>query len=107
KDGVFFSGDFHWYLFAHGRNKEFEPFSIAKAKMGYAKSFLKHFSANLSMEGGFKLGGPETATLDFALGGYGFKEMNNIIPFLGYDAISLRGNTYLKSTLTVDYEFIR
>lgn len=107
RDGVYFSGDFHWYLFAHGRNKEFEPFSIAKAKMGYAHSFLKYFSANLTVEGGFKLGGPETSTLDFTLGGYGFKEMNNIIPFLGYNAISLRGNTYLKSTLTVDYEFLR
>lgn len=107
RTGVYFSGDFHWYLFAHGRNKDFEPFSIAKAKMGYAHSFLKSFSANLTMEGGFKLGGQETATLDFALGGYGFKEMNNIIPFMGYSPISLRGNTYLKSTLTLDYEFIR
>lgn len=107
KEGAYFSGDFHWYLFAHGRNKDFEPFSIAKARMGYAYSFLKYLSAHLSAEGGFKLGGQETPTLDFALGGYGFKEMNNIIPFVGYTAISLRGNTYLKSTLTVDYEFIR
>ncbi len=107
KNGFFFSGDFHWYLFAHGRNTEFEPFSIAKARMGYAHSFLRNFSAHLSAEGGFKLGGTQATPLDFALGGYGFKEMNNIIPFQGYKAISLRGNTYLKSTLVVDYEFYR
>ena len=107
RKGVYFSGDFHWYLFAHGRNKNFEPFSIAKAKMGYAYTFFKSFSANLTMEGGFKIGGQETSTLDFSLGGYGFKEMNNIIPFIGYTAIALRGNTYLKSMLTVDYEFIK
>lgn len=33
--------------------------------------------------------------------------MNNIIPFLGYDAISLRGNTYLKTSLTLDYEVFK
>lgn len=107
KSGAYFSGDFHWYLLANGRNKNFEPFSLAKAKLGYAHTFFNTISANITAEGGFKWGGPETTSLDFALGGYGFKEMNNIIPFLGYDAISLRGNTYLKSTLTFDYEIFR
>ncbi len=107
RKGMIFSGDFHWYLLAHGRNKKFEPFSIAKAKAGYAHTFIDRLSANIVVEGGFKLGGNETNSLDFALGGYGFKEMNNIIPLLGYDAISIRGNTYLKSTLTIDYEIFR
>ncbi|MCG2420114.1 patatin-like phospholipase family protein [Aequorivita sp. F47161] len=107
KSGAYFLGDFHWYLFAHGRNKDFQPFSLAKAKFGYAHTFFPNFSAHFTSEGGFKLGGPETTTLDFALGGYGFKEMNNIVPFMGYEAISLRGNTYLKSTLTLDYEIFR
>lgn len=107
KSGVYFSGDFHWYLLANGRNKDFEPFSLAKAKLGYAHTIFNKFSANVTAEGGFKWGGPQTTSLDFALGGYGFKEMNNIIPFIGYEAISLRGNTYLKSTLTFDYEIYR
>lgn len=107
KSGAYFSGDFHWYLLAEGMNKTFEPFSMAKAKMGYASKIYGKLSGHLTAEGGFKLGGPETTTLDFALGGYGFKEMNNIIPFLGYEAISLRGNTYLKSTFTLDYLIFR
>ncbi len=107
KKGAYFSGDLHWYLLAHGQNKEFSPFSIAKAKIGFAHSLQKHLSMHLVAEGGFKLGGSKSTPLDFALGGYGFKEMNNIIPFLGYKAISLRGNTYLKSTLTLDYEIFR
>lgn len=105
--GFFFLGDFHWYLMAHGRNKNFEPFSIAKAKMGYAFSPFNRFSINYTAEGGFKIGNPGGTPLDFALGGYGFKEMNNIIPFLGYDPASVRGNTYLKSILTFDYEFLK
>lgn len=107
KSGAYFSGDFHWYLLAEGKNKNFEPFSIAKAKMGYARRIFGKLSGHITTEGGFKLGGTETTTLDFALGGYGFKEMNNIIPFLGYEAISIRGNTYLKSSLTLDYEIFR
>ena len=107
KSGAYFSGDFHWYLFSQGKNKDFKPFSIAKAKIGYAHTFLKYFSIHLTTEGGLKLGGTETSTLDFALGGYGFKEMNNIIPFFGYDAISIRGNTYLKSSITLDYEIFK
>jgi len=107
KKGAYFAGDFHWYLVARGQAKDFTPFSIAKAKVGYAFSFLKRFSINLTTEGGFKLGGQENTTLDFALGGFGFKEINNIIPFFGYNPLALRGNTYLKSGITVDYEFIR
>lgn len=105
--GFFFAGDFHWYLMAHGRNKNFEPFSIAKAKIGYAFSPLNRFSINYTAEGGFKIGKRGGTPLDFALGGYGFKEMNNIVPFLGYEPASLRGNTFLKSTLVFDYEIFR
>ncbi len=107
KKGAYFSGDFHWYLFSDGLNENFHPFSIAKAKMGFAISFFENFSMNAIAEGGFKLGHPGTTSLDFALGGFGFKEMNNIIPFYGYEAISLRGNTYLKSLLTLDYEIFK
>lgn len=105
--GFYFSGDFHWYLMAQGRNENFRPFSISKARIGYAFSPLEKLSINYTAEGGFKLGKPGPTPLDFALGGYGFKEMNNIIPFYGYEPISLRGNTFLKSTLTFDYEIFR
>lgn len=107
KTGAYFSGDFHWYLWSKGLNSDIKPFSIAKARLGYAHTFFKKLTLHATTEGGFKLGGETASTLDFALGGYGFKEMNNIIPFLGYEPLSIRGNTYLKSTLTIDYEFIR
>ncbi len=41
------------------------------------------------------------------MGGFGFKELNNIVPFYGYEALTLRGNTYLKTGLTFDYEIFR
>jgi NTE family protein len=103
-DGVYFNGDFHLYLLASGKNEDFSQFSIAKARIGYAKSFFDKFSAVISTEGGFKVGGDETNSLDFFVGGYGYKEINNIVPLYGYEALTLRGNTYLKSNLTLDYE---
>jgi NTE family protein len=104
--GLYFSGDFHLYLFANGANKDFDQFSIAKAKAAYATSFTDNVSMLFTTEGGFKIAGSNTNSLDFFAGGYGFKELNNIVPLYGYEALSLRGNTYLKSTITIDYEFI-
>jgi len=107
-EGVFFNGDFHLYLLASGKNENFKEFSIAKARVGYARSFSNRISAVLTTEGGFKFGGDETTrSLDFFVGGYGFKEVNNIMPLYGYEALSLRGNTYLKSNLTLDFEFYK
>lgn len=105
--GFSFSGDLHWYLWAQGRYKDFEPFSIARAKMGYAFSPMYRFAIHFTAEGGFKIGRRGSTPLDFALGGYGFKEMNNIIPFLGYEPVSIRGNSYVMSTINFDYEIFR
>lgn len=107
KEGLYFSGDFHLYLFANGDNPDFDSFSIAKAKAGYAQRFLTNFTVLLTTEGGFKIGNDTTRSLDFFMGGFGFKEINNIVPFYGYEALSLRGNTYLKSSLLFDYEIFR
>lgn len=105
--GFFFEGDFHFYMFANGSNKNFEEFSIAKANIGYALGVTDNLTLRLTTEGGFKLGGSNTRSMDFFLGGYGFERINNIIPLLGYEALSLRGDTYLKSTASFDYEFAR
>lgn len=105
--GVYLHADWHWYLYAYGRNESFEPFSIGKAKIAWAHPITTKTAFNLEFSGGFKLGSRGSTPLDFALGGYGFKEMNNIIPLLGYNPMSLRGNTFLSSSLTLDYNFIR
>lgn len=102
--GLYFRGDFHLYLFAEGRNTDFDQFSIAKAKAGYAFSILDKFSTLITTEGGFKIGNEATRSLDFFLGGYGYKPINNIIPFYGLEALTARGDTYLKSNITFDYE---
>lgn len=105
--GLYFNGDLHMYLFASHFNEDFESFSIAKATMGYAFSVSDKLSFNLQTSGGFKLGDKSTSTLDFALGGFGNDLINNFVPFLGYDFISLTGNSYVKAFLSADWEIFK
>lgn len=107
KRGVYFNGDFHMYLYASRFNQTFENFSIAKADIGYAFSMSDRLAINLQTSGGFKLGDKSTQTLDFALGGYGNNLINNFIPFIGYDFISLTGNSFVKASAIADYEVFK
>jgi len=105
--GFYFSGDFHLYLHASKFNTEFSQFSIAKADLGYAFSISRNFAINLKSQGGFKIGDDSTKFLNFALGGYGNNFINNFVPFLGYDYLSLTGNSFVKGSLTLDYEIFK
>ncbi|PWH84569.1 patatin [Algibacter marinivivus] len=104
KRGVYFNGDLNIYLNASGFVEDFEDFSIAKADIGYAFSASDKLAFNFKTSGGFKLGDKSNQTLDFALGGYGNNLINNFIPFLGYDFISLTGNSYVKASVIGDFE---
>ena len=105
--GVYFNGDFHTYLLASDFNENFEEFSIAKANLGYAFCFNDKIAINLQTGGGFSLGGEDSNALGFALGGYGNNFINNFIPFLGYEFISLTGNSFVKAYASLDYEVFK
>lgn len=107
KKGLYFNGDIHWYFYASSFNTSFDAFSIAKADIGYALSLSDNLALNLGASGGFKLGDTSTQTLDFSLGGYGNHLINNFIPFLGYDFISLTGNSFVKANAALDYELFQ
>ena len=105
--GVYFHGDFHYYMLASKFNSDFKPFAIAKADLGYAFKTSNKLAFNLNASTGFKLGDNGTSTLDFALGGYGNNLINNFIPFIGYDFLSLVGNSYVKASAVADYQLIK
>ena len=105
--GLYFNGDFHLYLFSSDFNDNFDEFAIAKARMGAAFPLTDQLSINIETEGGFKLGQSNVTTFDFILGGYGNDFQNNITPFLGYEFLSLPGNSYVKAYSRVDLEFSR
>ncbi len=102
--GLYFDGDFHLYLLSSDFNERFKEFSVAKARMGTAFGITHNLSLNLETEGGFKLGTSSVTSFDFVLGGYGSRMINNFIPFIGYDFISLPGNSFVKAYSRLDWE---
>lgn len=107
KSGFFFEGDFHLYLSSSDFNDNFSEFSIAKANIGYVIPFSERFTARLGSAGGFKIGDDSNNSLNFAIGGYGNDLINNFIPFYGYDFISVTGNSFVKGSIDLDFEWIR
>ena len=107
KKGWYFNGDFQSYLYSSDFTKQFNRFSIVKSEAGFARSFLKKATIKFQTEAGFALGKQSVSTLDFVLGGYGFNTINNFRHFYGYDFISISGNSYIKSSAIIDYEFYK
>ncbi|NKI26473.1 patatin [Arenibacter sp. 6A1] len=106
KKGLYFDGDFHYYILSSDFNDNFKDFSVGRAKMGWAFSAAKNLYLKLETEGGFKWGVSPVTSLDFVMGGYGTNLINNFVPFYGYDFLSLVGNSYVKATARLDYEFV-
>ena len=103
--GLYFNGDFHFYVLSSDFNENFKEFSVAKGKWGMAFPIVKNLSLNIETEGGFKLGTSGITTFDFVLGGFGNNLINNFVPFVGYDYLSLPGNSFVKAYSRLDFEF--
>ena len=85
----------------------FSPFSQLKANFGIATTVFNKLTFQFISEAGLTLGENENRALTFNVGGYGENFINNFIPFFGYDFAELEGNGFLKSGLTLRYEFIK
>lgn len=107
KKGWYFNGEFKTFVHSTDYNKDYENFTYAKADMGIAQTFFNKLTVKLQTEGGFHVGENTSNFFDFALGGYGFSQVNNLRPFYGYDFISLVGDSYVKGTATIDYEIFK
>ena len=105
--GLYFDGDFHFYILSSDFNNNFKEFSIAQTRFGTALPLVGNLSLNIEAEGGFKLGTSNVTSFDFVLGGYGTNLINNFIPFFGYDFLALPGNSFVKAYARFDLEFAR
>ncbi|HEX8576658.1 MAG TPA: patatin-like phospholipase family protein [Flavobacterium sp.] len=105
--GWFFNAELQSFLYSSDTFGDFKRFSIAKGEASIARTFYRIATVKLSSEAGLSFGGRNTPSFDFILGGYGFNQINNFQPFYGYNFLSLEGNSYIKSTGTIDVEFYR
>lgn len=105
--GWYFISDIHNYLLSSNYTEKFNPFSIAKADAGFAVKIFKKTTFKFQTEAGFSIGEESVPFFNFVLGGYGFIPINNFRPFYGYDFLSIAGNSYLKSSGTIDCEIFK
>ncbi|NJW52887.1 patatin-like phospholipase family protein [Salinimicrobium oceani] len=105
--GIYFDGDFHWYVHSSDFQENFSPFSVAKGTVGYVFSPTSNIATRLSSEAGFRIGSRSNNIFDFFLGGYGNDFINNFTPFYGYPYIGLSGDSYIKGLVEIDYQFYR
>jgi NTE family protein len=107
KSGWAFSSDFQTYLHSTDFTNQFQPFSIVKSDFGIVKTFYNKATIKFQAEAGVKIGNESVPFFDFVLGGYGFNSINNIKQFYGYDFLSIAGNSYIKTSFTLDYEILK
>jgi NTE family protein len=105
--GWYLTSDIHNYLLSTNYSGKFNPFSIAKADLGVAVKIFKKTTLKFQTEAGFSIGEKSVPYFDFVLGGYGYIPVNNFRPFYGYDFLSVAGDSYLKSSLAIDYEIFK
>jgi NTE family protein len=107
KRGWYFTGDLQSYLISSNFTGQFQPFNIAKADFRIARPLFHKASINFNADAGFSFGNSSVSFFNFALGGYGFNVSNNFRPFYGYDYLSVVGNSYIKTAITLDYEIYK
>ncbi|WP_255504437.1 patatin-like phospholipase family protein [Mesonia sp. HuA40] len=104
--GFKFKANFNLYLFAQKETYAFSEFSIASGYLGYTFSVNPWLRFKVDSEAGFRIGKNSMGALDFVLGGYGAKPINNFVPFYGYDFVSLSADSYIKGQINADIEFL-
>ncbi|MFH6997646.1 patatin-like phospholipase family protein [Flavobacterium sp. FlaQc-57] len=105
--GLYFSSDLQTYLASSDYTNNFKPFSIAKAEVAFAKTLFKKATIKIGADAGFNIGSDSVPFFDFILGGYGYNKINNFNYFYGYDFLSIAGNSFIKTEITLDYEIFK
>ncbi|KAF2335592.1 patatin-like phospholipase family protein [Flavobacterium daemonense] len=107
RSGLYFSSDVQTYLASSDYNNTFKPFSMAKAEIAFAKTLFRRATIKVGADAGFNIGSDSVPYFDYILGGYGYSKINNFNYFYGYDFLSIAGNSYIKTDITLDYEIIK
>ncbi|MFB9077749.1 patatin-like phospholipase family protein [Flavobacterium procerum] len=105
--GVYFSTDLQTYLASSDYTKKFQPFSIAKAELGFVRTLFRKATVKIGADAGFNIGSDSVPYFDFIFGGYGYNKINNFNYFYGYDFLSISGNSFIKTDITLDYEIFK
>jgi len=106
KNGLYFNGKFKWIFDSNIFGNVFKRYSIAQGEFAYTTTFFDKLSLSLGSEVGFTLG-ESGNNFNFLLGGYGYNATDRFRHFYGYDFLNIVGNSFIKSSVGVDYEIFR
>ncbi len=111
KKGFYLDVSYKGYAFSYNANGsregEFNPFTQLKGNFGFAHTFGDKLTAHIISEVGFTIGENNDRVLNFHLGGNNENFINNFTSFYGYDVGDLSSEAYVKSALTLRYEFVK
>ncbi|MFD0701382.1 patatin-like phospholipase family protein [Myroides pelagicus] len=107
RNGFMLKGEYKNFFASSDYNKNFDNFSTITGQIGYAKSITDKFSIDMKSRLGAVVGRLPSFGFGYALGGFGFAERDNIIPFHGYDWLSVGGDSFIMGVLTLDYEIFK
>ncbi|OXB01519.1 patatin [Flavobacterium oncorhynchi] len=105
--GLYFSTDLQTYLASSNYTNLFKPFSMAKAEVSYVNTIFKKLTFKIDADAGLTFGNDSVPFFDYILGGYGYNKINNFNYFYGYDFLSIAGNSFIKTGITLDYEIFK
>jgi NTE family protein len=105
--GLYFSSDVQTYLASSDYTHNFKPFSTAKVEIAFAKTLFRKATFKIGADAGFNIGSDSVPFFDYIFGGYGYNKINNFNYFYGYDFLSIAGNSYIKTDITLDYEIFK
>ncbi|MBE8727358.1 patatin [Flavobacterium sp. KB82] len=105
--GVYFSTDLQTYLTSSDYTNTFKPFSMVKAELSFVNKLFTKATFKIEADAGFTFGNNSVRFFDYILGGYGYSKINNFNYFYGYDFLSIAGNSFIKTGITLDYEILK
>ncbi|MGS4346049.1 patatin-like phospholipase family protein [Myroides odoratus] len=107
RKGFMFKGEYKNYFYSSDYLGNFQNFSMINGSVGYATRVVDKFYVDLRSRMGATIGNTPSMGFMYFLGGYGFADRDNIIPFNGYDLLSIAGNSYITGSVNLDYEIFK
>ncbi|WP_413511095.1 patatin-like phospholipase family protein [Myroides odoratus] len=107
RKGFMFKGEYKNYFYSSDYLRNFQNFSTITGQVGYATGLTDKLFLDLRSRMGATIGNTPSMGFMYFLGGYGFAERDNLIPFFGYDLLSIMGNSYITGSINLDYEIFK
>ena len=107
RKGFMFKGEYKNYFYSSDYLDNFQNFSMITGHLGYATRLADKLFVDVRSRVGATIGNTPSMGFMYFLGGYGFADRDNLIPFYGYDLLSIAGNSYITGSLNLDYEIFK